>query len=107
MQCSKCGGSATELEDFKVGRLQFDSEGRIDGIVSVKTACPMCGVSDSSLAIEIEVQVPRAHRQSDHELIVDFDVTLGSSKTRGFPVTIRCSCGAFKTESSLVLRRPN
>ncbi len=72
----------------------------------MKTACPTCGTSYAVLAVEIEVQVPLEHRDTDHELEIDFEPDITASET-GFPVRVSCSCGQLKSSGCLTLRRSN
>ncbi len=81
----QCGKSAREIEDPQVEALQFESKDRIGGTLSAKATCATCGAFSASLAINIEVQVPAAHRKFDHELEIDLEQGLGSSATKGFP----------------------
>jgi hypothetical protein len=73
MRCSKCGATAKEIGDPKVESLDFGAKGLIEGIVTVETKCECCGSSATRLDVEIEVQVPTAHRSDGHELEIEFE----------------------------------
>jgi hypothetical protein len=105
MRCPTCGKSAREIEDPQVEDLQFESEERIGGTLCAKAACKTCGVFSATLAIDIEVQVPVAQRQIDHELEIDLEPGFGSLATTGFPASIRCSFGKLKAQGVVMLRR--
>lgn len=105
MRCPKCGKPAGDIEDLRVEALQFDSDHRIGGTLSARAICTSCGIFRATLAVDIDVQVPAAHREIDHELEIDLEPGLGSSPTKGFPASIRCSCGKLKANGIVILRR--
>jgi hypothetical protein len=95
--------------DLQVKNLNFSVDGTINGAISVATNCSTCGVSRSEFDVEVDVEVPQAHRGADHELEIGFEPVggAGASVQAGFPVKMSCSCGRLEAKGVVILRRGN
>lgn len=107
MRCSNCGATAEEIGDPNVESLNFGANGLIEGIVTVKTKCERCGSSATRFDVEIDIQVPTAHRSDGHELEIEFESLGAGTRGGGFPVKVRCSCGKLDRNGILNLHRGN
>jgi len=105
MRCAKCGTTAVDLGDPQVENLRLDLDGQVNGSVRVATKCSACGVSQTDFDVQVDVQVPLAHRGIDHDLEIGFESGVSGSTTAGFPVKVRCSCGGLQAKGVMVLRR--
>jgi hypothetical protein len=56
---------------------------------------------------QLNLQVPLAHRESGHELEIDFESVGSGSTAAGFPVRVCCSCGELEAKGVLIMRRGN
>lgn len=107
MHCPKCGRAAPHVGDPEVPNLSFGSDERINGLLLVPVECAICGVSVTQLDVEVDVQVPLAHRGDEHKLEINLEAIEAGSKTGGFPATVWCSCGEMEAKGVLILRRSN
>jgi hypothetical protein len=95
-----------EAGDPQIQNLEFDLDGRIAGFLCITTKCSTCGVFETKLDAQLDLLVPLAHRDSRHELEIDFE-SVGSGEVAGFPVKVCCSCGGLEAKGVLILRRGN
>lgn len=107
MRCEKCGKTVVDLGDPQIENLRLDLDGKVNGSIRVATKCSTCGLSQAEFDVEVDVQVPFAHRGSDHDLEIGFEPGVSGSTIAGFPVKVSCSCGGLEANGVIVLRRAN